>query len=83
MVLRSLKQFKNWDDYGPAVYNGGAITLDQLRKAVGDEVFFKILQTYYSQYKFKIATTQDFIDVSEKVSGKDLDPLFDKYLMAK
>lgn len=83
VVLRSLKQFKNWDDYGPAVYNGGAITLDQLRKAVGDEVFFKILQTYYSQYKFKIATTQDFIDVSEKVSGKDLDPLFDKYLMAK
>ncbi len=79
-ILKPLSGFRNWDDYGPAVYNGGAMVLEELRKQVGDDVFYRILQAYYDQYRFKIATTEDFIRISETVSSTELDPVFDRYL---
>ena len=79
-VVKPLSKYKNWDDYGPAVYNVGATLLIELRKSVGDDVFWKIMKTYFNTYKFKIATTEGFKQVSEKVSGKDMDILFQKHL---
>ena len=79
-VVKPLSKYKNWDDYGPAVYSVGATLLIELRKSVGDDVFWKIMKTYFKTYKFKIATTEGFKQVSEKVSGKKLDTVFKKYL---
>lgn len=83
VVVKSLSDFKNWDDYGPTVYTRGAVTLNELRKKVGDEKFFQIMQEYYKNFQFKIATTKDFIEVSEKVSGQNLDDFFDQWLYGK
>jgi hypothetical protein len=83
VVVKSLRDFKDWDDYGPTVYTRGAVTLNELRKKVGDEKFFQILQEYYKEYQFKIATTKDFIEVGKKISGQDLDAFFDQWLYAK
>lgn len=83
VILKPLSEYKNWQDYGPAVYNGGASLLNALRKQVGDEVFFNILKTYYRDYGFKNATTEDFLNVCEKVGNKDFDGLFDKHLTMK
>ena len=80
VILKPLSRYKNWDDYGPAVYTGGAVLLNEIRKQVGDENFFRILQTYYKEYSFKNATTEDFLAVCEKVSGKEFDSLFNKHL---
>ncbi len=82
-ILKPLGSFKNWDDYGPAVYDMAAMTFSQLREQVGDKVFFDILRTYYKEYKFKVATTEDFIGVCERVSKKDLDDFFEKLLGGK
>lgn len=79
-VLKPLDRFRNWSDYGPAVYNGGAMLLNDLRQQVGDGTFYRILQTYFEEYRFKIATTEDFIRVSEEVSGSKLNEVFDKYI---
>lgn len=79
-VVRSLDEFKDWDDYGPIVYSKGSLVLNEIRKEVGDELFFNIIRTYYDKYKFKIATTEDFIEVCEDISGKELDELFNQWL---
>lgn len=80
VILKPLSSYSNWDDYGPAVYTGGAVLLNEIRKQVGDQDFFRILQTYYKEYSFKNATTEDFLAVCEKVSGKEFDNLFNEYL---
>ncbi|HEV7331649.1 MAG TPA: M1 family metallopeptidase [Flavisolibacter sp.] len=61
-------------------YQKGAWVLHMLRNEVGDEMFQKIIQTYYQQYKGSNAETRDFEAVAEKVSGKELTPFFDQWL---
>ncbi|HYF75088.1 MAG TPA: M1 family metallopeptidase, partial [Candidatus Nitrosocosmicus sp.] len=80
VILKSLSKYANWDDYGPAVYTGGAVLLNEIRRQVGDKDFFEIMQTYYKEYTFKVATTEDFLRVCEEVSGKEFDDIFTKYL---
>ncbi len=80
VILKPLDRYTNWNDYGPAVYTGGAVLLSEIRRQVGDEAFFRIMQTYYKEYSFKNATTEDFLRVCEQVSGKEFDDLFNKHL---
>lgn len=79
-VVRSLDEFDNWDDYEATVYFRGALLLQELRDMVGDELFFEIMQTYYKEYQFQIAGTDDFIRVCEEVSGEDSGDLFEEGL---
>lgn len=83
VVVRGLDEFKNWDDYGPTVYTAGAVVLNELRNKLGDEKFFQVIQEYYKEFQFKIATTDDFINVSERVAGQELDDFFNTWLYAK
>lgn len=82
-VVQSLDEFKNWDDYGPTVYTRGAVVLNELRSELGEDTFFKVMQEYFDQFKFKIATTEDFIRVSEEVSGRELDEFFKTWVYAQ
>ncbi|MTD56752.1 M1 family metallopeptidase [Amycolatopsis pithecellobii] len=68
---------KQFDD---AVYDRGALTLQALRSTVGDEAFFKILQTWVAEHKGGAARIEDFIALSERVSGKPLQDLFRTWL---
>jgi len=80
VILKPLSRYANWNDYGSAVYTGGAMLLNEIRRQVGDKDFFKIMQTYYREYAFKNATTGDFLMVCEQVSGKEFDDTFNEYL---
>jgi aminopeptidase N len=51
-----------------------------LRHEVGDSSFFKILRTYYNDYKYKNASTEDFKRVCENVSQKNMDKFFDQWV---
>jgi aminopeptidase N len=66
--------------FGDAVYDRGAMTLHQLRLAVGDAAFFEILRTWTAEHQYGNATTQEFTALAEKISGKDLDALFKAWL---
>jgi aminopeptidase N len=66
--------------YDIAVYNRGAMTLHQLRLAVGDDKFFEILRTWADTRRHANGSTEDFITLSELVSGKPLKDLFDAWL---
>lgn len=79
-VLRPLSEFKTWNDYSLLVYTKGAIFLGDMKDKYGKDMFYKILKMYYNRYKFKIATTEDFLDVCEEVTGDDLVDYFEKWL---
>ena len=66
--------------FAGSVYQRGALTVHALRLTVGDEAFFEILRTWTSEYADDSATTADFIEVAERVSGQSLDELFDAWL---
>lgn len=53
-------------------YQRGAWVLHMLRNEIGNDMFWKSIRNYYSTYKYGNATTQNFIDIVEQVSGKDL-----------
>jgi aminopeptidase N len=66
-----------------AIYHRGALTLHALRMRVGDEVFFDILRTYATEFRYSNVTTEDFIAIAERVSGESLGELFDAWLFGE
>ncbi len=62
------------------IYDKGAWVLHMLRWEVGDSVFFKILREYYHQHKYSNASTEDFIQICENVSERDLQKFFNQWL---
>jgi aminopeptidase N len=63
-----------------AVYERGALTLHALRLRVGDETFFTILREWTARFHNGNATTQDFVALSEEISGEDLEDFFEAWL---
>ena len=63
-------------------YAKGAIILHMLRGIVGDSVFFNILRTYtyHPSVAYGVAVTEDFQQIAEAVSGKDLDYFFNQWI---
>jgi len=68
--------------FGTPVYDRGAMTLHELRKAVGDRTFFRILRAWAAGHRSGHGTTAQFIRLAEAESGKDLDGLFHTWLYA-
>jgi aminopeptidase N len=68
------------DLLNPNSYEKGAWVLHMLRKELGDELFYKGIKTYYDTYKHSNASTYNFKNVMEKVSGKKLDTFFMQWL---
>ena len=56
------------------------MTLHQLRLAVGDADFFTILRTWAKTHRGGNVTTDQFIALAEKISGQQLDSLFQTWL---
>ena len=66
--------------FAGAVYDRGAMTIHALRLAVGDATFFRILRSWAQRNKGGNVTTAQFIAHAERVSGQQLDALFDAWL---
>jgi len=62
-------------------YRKGAWVLHMLRHIVGTENFFRILKAYGDgPKKYGVATTSNFQDVCETISGQDLTPFFFQWI---
>ncbi|HPO55927.1 MAG TPA: M1 family metallopeptidase [Ignavibacteriaceae bacterium] len=66
--------------FGRMVYDKGAWVLHMLRNEIGDLYFFRLLREYYQKYKYKNASTFDFIALAKEVSEMDLDWFFDQWV---
>lgn len=64
------------DLFGAQTYDRGAIALEALRSALGQTVFIKGMRTFQQTYAGGSASTAQFIDVFESVSGHDLTAFF-------
>ena len=62
------------------VYNKGALVLHMLRRLVGDDVFFRALRRFYTDYKFVKAGTPDLERAFEAESGQTLDRFFERWI---
>ncbi|HEY2298790.1 MAG TPA: M1 family metallopeptidase [Jatrophihabitans sp.] len=69
--------------FSGAVYYRGAMTLAALRQRIGDNAFFKLLRTWVRTHRYGNATTQQFTQLAEQVSGLHLGHLFHVWLWRK
>ncbi|MFC7544918.1 M1 family metallopeptidase [Plantactinospora sp. GCM10030261] len=66
--------------FSGSVYQRGGMTVHALRVAIGDDAFFRFLKAWTAAKRDGYATTDEFIAEAERISGKQLDKLFDAWL---
>ena len=66
--------------YYPLVYAKGALFFDALRREMGDESFFRGLQSYYEDYKYRVARPEDLQRTMEKAHGQPLGEFFQHWV---
>ncbi len=68
--------------FGRIVYDKGSWVLHMLRHVLGDSVFFEALRSWAQQSpaSYASATTEDFKNHCESVSGRQLDVFFDQWI---
>jgi aminopeptidase N len=69
--------------FSASVYQRGGMALHALRQKVGDDKFFEILKTWAAEQRDGNVTTEEFMALSERISGQQLDDLFDAWLFQK
>ena len=65
-IFKASDQYKNSIDYSLNVYTKGALAFNEVRKKVGDEVFFETLKEYYNTYMFQNVNGAKFVDLWNK-----------------
>ncbi|MFT9488103.1 M1 family metallopeptidase [Tepidibacillus infernus] len=80
-VLQSIYSYG--DLYGLFIYARPAAMLWELKEEFGDQKVKELLQTYYKNYRFKIASTEDFIQTANTVFNKDMSPFFNQWLITR
>ncbi len=68
--------------YPNITYNKGSVVIHLLHETVGDEVFWKAINTYLNRHKFSNVETTDLKKVFEETSGKNLDQFFNQWVYA-
>jgi hypothetical protein len=66
-----------YQTYGLNSYTKPALSLIMLERYLGEEMMYRVLRTYHHRYRFKHPTTQDFINVVNEVSGKNMGWFFE------
>ena len=66
--------------YELLVYSKAALFFNALREQLGEETYLKVLQTYYTENRYKIVTPQTFLSTAERVSGQNLNSLAEERL---
>lgn len=69
------------DMFDGVSYSKGARILHQLRKQIGDDAFFKSLQLYLNQNKFKSAEIHHLRLAFEETTGLDLNWYFNQWFL--
>lgn len=68
--------------FNGTVYDKGAWVLHSLRHVIGDSTFFRLLRRYVAdpRYRFGNASTDDFKNLAENISGQELDWFFEQWV---
>ncbi len=66
---------------GSMPYSKGSCVLHMLRHELGDDLFWRAIRTYVRTYQLKQVETDDFRRVVERVSGRNLEQFFDRWVV--
>jgi aminopeptidase N len=66
--------------FGPSVYIRGAMALQALRLKIGTKPMLRLLHDWTVEHRHGTATIGEFIALAEEVSGRELDPFFQRWL---
>ncbi len=79
-VVKNSWEFMDYMSYRANVYSKASLLLETLRNCLGEETMDELLKEYFRNYKFKHPRTRDFIQLACKMTGEDLNPLFEQVL---
>jgi lysophospholipase L1-like esterase len=66
--------------FDPTTYVRGAMALEALRLKIGTKPMLRVLRTWAEEHRHGSGDIEEFIAVADQVSGRDLDPLFHRWL---
>ena len=79
-IIRASTDFENWLLYDAVIYDASALMLDSLRESIGRNTYMQGMKKYFEEYKYKTATTDDFINTMNEVSKNDVKKIIDPWL---
>ena len=74
-IDRAYDEFSGDNQYIGTIYETGKMTLYQMEQASGREEFHAFLRAYVNKFKFKNASTEDFMAVLYGCLGRDNEKL--------
>jgi aminopeptidase N len=80
---KELREMYSRQEYYNTAYTGGEAFWFGLEKELGHETVIKVLRRYLVNYKHKIATTQDLIDIIELEANQDMSGYIYKWFPPK
>lgn len=78
-VNSSIYDFTAEDHYFGIVYRKGAVFLDELRNAMGDDRFFAFLSRYIAEHLGGIARASDFLSGAQAYAPTSIEPIVARY----
>lgn len=77
-IFKPVTGYSNSIEYSLNVYTKGALAFHEVRKEVGDKVFFDTLKEYYSTYMHKNVSSAEFVKLWND-KGVDIDKIIKEY----
>ncbi|HLW79921.1 MAG TPA: M1 family metallopeptidase, partial [Terriglobia bacterium] len=78
-LVRNGWQYLNGQSYGLNSYTRPALTLRTLESYLGEDVMARAMRTYQQRWRYRHPSTQDFINVVNEVSGRDMNWFFQQF----
>jgi len=66
--------------FGPSIYIRGAMALEALRLKIGTKPMLRTLREWTIGHRYGSGTIKEFTALAAKISGRDLDPFFQRWL---
>lgn len=79
-VGAAIWEFKDFGEYDGIIYGKGPVFLERLRRTMGDDAFFRLLQTHFARNKYGITTGRTFLAEAESVAGANAPAVRTLYL---
>jgi aminopeptidase N len=73
----------SWDMYDSHCYPGGSWRIHQLKKLLGEDIFWDAVSKYLKRFEKSLVETDDFRKCLEEESGLNLTKYFDEWFYSK
>lgn len=80
VLYRSVNDYSDFGQYETIVYGKGALFYDELHTALGDREFYKFLQNWLNDHRYKIVNTQDWLTAVEKLGKPELVQMYREWV---